>query len=292
MKKIFLLCFVFILLLASCTHHSPFVNEYYFQAMGEEGEYVFTADGNKVREGELDDILDSSIKDNYIVKKTDRLSASLVPKIEEDEFSFALGGAVEGNFSSLTTNSALLFSSSFYKEKENGVSWYTDGNSSIYSPTNGLILFTNDSYPDLYKRTYSERKVLIDNETASLMADGAFSIYVFDPDTLVDIGFEIPQAVINEITETCLVFNKRDTDLVLSGFIRTSSVGTARALNTLFRNQIIQELRRNGEKIDTSSLSSIFTVNESTLNIDGYVLNGDIKNKAKVLINGSIGGMI
>ncbi len=290
MKKVYLLLVSILILLSSCVHKTPFVDEYYYQALGESGEIVVTTDVEKIKEGDLDEILDTSIKENTFVKRATRVSLSLLPS-DEDE-SYVTSGAVEGNISSFVTNTALGLSSSFKKEKEEKIKWYSDSNISLYSPQNGVLLFTDGSFPELFKRSYTERRMLIDDETAELMASSAFSLYVFEPQTLIDLGFDITQAVIDEITQTCLLFNNRSGVLTLSGYINTTSIGTARALNTLFRNQLVQSIRRSGESLNTKALASIFTTDDSTVLINDYPLSGEMKEKAQEILSKGLGGLL
>lgn len=290
MRKIFPVL-ILVLVLTGCVHHTPFVDEYFYQALGEEGEIVMTGDMERIKSGEMDEIVDESVKSNILVKRATRISVSLLPEENDD---YVLSGAVEGNLSQFGTNSIFFFSSAFTKEKdkESNARWYTDSNISLYSPHNGVLLFTDGDYVSFYKRSYTEREMLIDDETASLMASSAFALYVFEPRSLVDIGFEIPDTVTAEMEETCLLFSSEEGSISLSGYINTTSAGTARALNTLLRNQIIQEKRRNGETLDTKALSSVFTVNDSRLIIKSYVLSGEMKDKARNLISGKLGGIL
>lgn len=288
---------VFILLVGiSCTHHYPYEPEYWFQAIGDEGEYVLTADVERMRKGEGNELFYEELFSNQIAKKADRISLSLVAeKGNEDIYplpfsSFIVGGAIEGSFSPFIINNSLKFSGS-EKIKQSGIPRYRNGEMSVYAPMKNLILFSNGDYTELYERTILDREKLIDDETASLMASSLFSVYVFSPDTLVDIGFEIPQTVLSEMTRTCLLFDDKYGMMVMSGKIETTGDGTARALSTLLKNQVIQEKRRNGEKLDTKALAGTFTVSGNVVVIDSFPLSGDMKEKAKSLMSQGIGGL-
>ena len=298
MKKIAFVLLVIIVMLVgtSCVHHYPYEPEYWFQALGEDGEYVLTADVTRLQNGEGKEIVDPSILSNPVASKASRISLSLIAEDpDEDTYplplsSFVVSGAIEGKYSPFIINNSLKFSGSV-KVKENGVVRYTSGSMSVYAPMKNLILFTEGDYDYLYERTIEEREKLIDDETASAMASSLFSVYVFSPETLVDIGFEIPQTVLSEMTRTCLLFDEKDGVMVMSGRIQTTGDGTARALSTLFKNQIVQEKRRNGEKLDTKALAGMFTTNESVVYIDGYPLSSTMKEKAKSLMSEGIGGL-
>ena len=298
MKKIAFVLLVIVLMLVgtSCVHHYPYEPEYWFQALGDDGEYVLTADVSRLQNGEGKEIVDPSILSNPVSSKASRISLSLVAEEDPDEVyplpvsSFVVSGAIEGKYSPFIINNSLKFSGST-KVKENGLTRYKSGAMSVYAPMKNLILFTEGDYVYLYEKTIDEREKLIDDETASAMASSLFSVYVFSPETLVDIGFEIPQTVLSEMTRTCILFDEKEGVLVMSGRIETTGDGTARALSTLFKNQIVQEKRRNGEKLDTKALSGMFTTKESVVIIDDYPLSGEMKEKAKSLMSEGIGGL-
>lgn len=298
MKKsiLSLLVVVFVLVGTSCVHHYPYEPDYWFQAIGDDGEYVLTADVERLRNGEGEELIDPSILSNPVAAKASRISLSLIAKEGTEDLyplplsSFITSGAIEGKYSPLIINNSLKFSGSM-KVKDNGVVRYTNGSMSVYAPMKNLILFTDGDYSSFYQRTIEERDKLIDDETARAMASSLFSVYVFSPDTLVDIGFEIPQVVLSEMTRTCILFNEIDGVMVMSGRIETTGDGTARALTTLFKNQIIQETRRNGEKLDTKALAGMFATNDNIVLIADYPLSSSMKEKAKGIMTQGIGGL-
>ena len=298
MKKsiLSLLVVVFVLVGTSCVHHYPYEPDYWFQAIGDDGEYVLTADVERLRNGEGEELIDPSFLSNPVAAKASRISLSLIAKEGTEDLyplplsSFITSGAIEGKYSPLIINNSLKFSGSM-KVKENGVVRYTNGSMSVYAPMKNLILFTDGDYSSFYQRTIEERDKLIDDETARAMASSLFSVYVFSPDTLVDIGFEIPQVVLSEMTRTCILFNEIDGVMVMSGRIETTGDGTARALTTLFKNQIIQETRRNGEKLDTKALAGMFATNDNIVLIADYPLSSSMKEKAKGIMTQGIGGL-
>lgn len=295
-KSIFVLVLLIVLVGTSCVHHYPYEPDYWFQALGDDGEYVLTADVERLQNGEGKEIVDSSILSNPVASKASRISLSLVAEDQSTDVyplpmsSFVVSGAIEGKYSPFIINNSLKFSGGV-KIKENGLTRYRSGAMSVYAPMKNLILFTEGDYDYLYQRTIEERVKLIDDETASAMASSLFSVYVFSPETLVDIGFEIPQTVLSEMTRTCILFDEKDGVMVMSGRIETTGDGTARALSTLFKNQIVQEKRRNGEKLDTKALSGMFTTKESVVFIDDYPLSGEMKEKARSLMSEGIGGL-
>ena len=297
MKKSYLYILISLIILmvgTSCAYRRPFYPEYWFQALGQEGEFVMTADISRLKEGEGKEIVDQSLFDNPIASKSERISLSLIPQ-ENDSYplplsSFVVGGAVEGKFSTLVVNTSLKFSG-YMKTKENGIVRYKGDGMSVYAPLKNLILFTDGDYDDLYDRTISSREKVIEDSVAEAMATSLFSLYVFEPETLMDIGFEIPQVVLDEMEKTCILFDERGGELVMTGIIETTGDGTARALSTLLKNQVVQEKRRNGETLDTKLLSTYFSVEDNVVKIIGYPLSSAMKEKARGLMSSGIGGL-
>lgn len=286
MKKGLLFSLLLLFLLPSCVHHSPFVEEYFYQALGESGEVVITADVERLKTDETTGILSEEEKENRIVKKTGRVSLSLLDG--------TLSGALEGDIGKTSTNIALALSPSYTKveDKESNTKWYNGGGMNIYSPESGIVLFTSGSYPLYYGKVIEEREKRIDDETASMMARSLFSLYVYEPESLEYIGFEIPETVRKEITQTCLLFDSVNGELLLSGFINSKGESSARALNTLLRNQIIQEKRRSGEAVDYKVLGACFSLDGCSLKIENYILSGSMKEKSLDMIREKFGGII
>ncbi len=247
---------------------------------------VFTADGESIKNGDADEIVSSGVKENAIIKKADRITISLEgEKIE---------GAVEGDISKWGTNTLLSLSSAFsrVKEGESEKQWYTDSVYSLYSPKSGILLFSNGDYSSFYDRTYRERVKLIDDDTASLMASSSLSVYIYEPESLSSLGFDIPSSVMDGIEKVCFLFNNEEGELKMSGFIETEGQSEARALNTILRNQIIQDKRREGEALDTKALSSVFVVKDKSVVITDYILTGKMKESARTMIESNVGGLL
>lgn len=246
-------------LLASCTNTHVFEDGYYFQAMGEEAEIVVTVDTQKARAARpsilgVDDSLLTSLLD-----KSTRVSVSLSKDeySEDDPYpadisSMNVSGAVEGDYSKFMINTGLGFSKEFSKVKEDGVKFYTDKENSIEvaSPTSGVILFTNDSYPDLYDRTIRNRVINISAEKAALIGESVMGLYVRSPRTMIQLGFEIPLTVIVQMSDAVMYVVEKEGVFYLNADITMKSDSLAKTLNTLLRNQVVAEIKRNGGKPD------------------------------------------
>ena len=158
MKKsiLSLLVVVFVLVGTSCVHHYPYEPDYWFQAIGDDGEYVLTADVERLRNGEGEELIDPSFLSNPVAAKASRISLSLIAKEGTEDLyplplsSFITSGAIEGKYSPLIINNSLKFSGSM-KVKENGVVRY------------GWVDELLNIYPYAYCPHYEERVESFDN---------------------------------------------------------------------------------------------------------------------------------
>lgn len=296
MKRLSLIALALVLILTGCVHHTPFKDEYYFQSLGKSGEMVVTADLDKVRESSYASLLPNSGALDYALDRSERLTLSLVPKRNDIyplpfEY-YEKAGALEGNLSKLAINTALNISKDFKKEKNDNIKYYTNDNISLAVAKNGILLFSEGSYKDFYDRTIENRVKLIDDEVASFMADSMFALFLNSPETLIDLGFELPQSVVTEIDTSYLGFSEVDGLLVLSGTLNMKSKSSARALSTLLRNQLLQDAKRSGEKVDLKALSAYFNYNEDVVTIAGYPLKGDMANRANDTLNKALEGLV
>ncbi len=285
-----------LIVLTGCVHHTPYTEEYYFQSLGEPSEIVVTADLDKMKEGRFAALLPSDGAVGYVMDRSERLSLSMNPKVlDRYPLSFddyVISGGVEGNLGKFPINTALSFSKDFDKVKEDGLKYYTNGSVSISVPENGILLFTDGSFTELYDRTIANRVKLIDDETASIMASSVFAVFLDSPETLLDLGFELPDTVIKQIVTSYLTFAEDDGSLILSGRMVMDGKSSARALTTLLRNQLIQDAKRSGAKIDIKVLSSYFNYAEEIITIADFPLPEDMASRAEAMIKNALEGLI
>lgn len=296
MKRAALTALSIAIILTGCVHHTPFKDEYYFQSLGKSGEMVVTADLDKVRESTYASLLPDRGPLDYALDRSNRLSLSLIPKrtdIYPLPFEYyEKAGALEGNLGKFPVNTALSLSKDFHKEKDGDVKYYTNDNISLAVAKNGILLFSDGSYKEFYDRTIENRAKLIDDDIAAFMADSLFALFLNSPETLIDLGFELPQSVVTEINTSYLGFSEIDGALVLSGALNMKSKSSARALSTLLRNQLLQDAKRSGEKVDLKALSAYFNYNEDVVTIAGYPLKGDMANRANDTLNKALEGFV
>lgn len=281
-KRILLYCVIVLLILTSCTHTHEFKDGYYFQAMGEDSEIVVTVDTQKAREvrptllGVNDSLLSS------ILDKSSRISVSLSKDeyIEDDPYpadiaSMNISGAIEGDYSKFIINTGLGFSKDFSKVKEDGVKYYTNSENSIElgSPTSGVILFSNDSYKELYDTTIKNRVIKISDEKAALIGESVMGLYVRSPQTMIALGFEIPLSVIVQMSDAVIYVVEKDSVFYLYADITMKSSSLAKTLNTLLRNQVVAEIKRQGEKPDFKVLGQQYYTQDDKVLIRDRVMN-------------------
>ena len=241
-----LLYSVVLLLLTSCVHHSPYREEYYFQAMGEDSEIVFTADAVRMKAGGyligFDDPLLTELSE-----RSERVNAAFYTDSQEypaPKSSYKVYGGLEGNFGKKTINTALAMNKSFEKEKVDGIKYYTNGTYQVRVPKNGLLLFSNDSYPDAYRKTVSDRVIHIDPVTAAKLGDSVFGLYVKRPETMIELGFELPQAVLMKMQDAIVYVIENGEDLSLNADVRMEAENLAKTFTTLIRNKVLADLKR------------------------------------------------
>lgn len=281
-KRILLYCVIVLLILTSCTHTHEFKDGYYFQAMGDDSEIVVTVDTQKAREvrptllGVNDSLLSS------ILDKSSRISVSLSKDeyIEDDPYpadiaSMNISGAIEGDYSKFVINTGLGFSKDFSKVKEDGVKYYTNSENTIElgSPTSGVILFSNDSYKELYDTTIKNRVIKISDEKAALIGESVMGLYVRSPQTMIALGFEIPLSVIVQMSDAVIYVVEKDSVFYLYADITMKSSSLAKTLNTLLRNQVVAEIKRQGEKPDFKVLGQQYYTQDDKVLIRDRVMN-------------------
>ncbi len=288
MKKLTFVLFI-LLSFTSCVHKSPFIEEYYFQSMGDESEIVITADVNKMNESENFHLSDSSLS-KEISKRAERLSVALEPKTLEKyplEISdYTIYGAAEGNFGSFVVGTALSWNKTFKKEKDNGLKYYTNGSMSLGIPKNGIVLFSTGDYAEAERKTISERVIKIPYDTARYMASSTLAIFINKPETLLDIGFDFPQTTLNQIKECVLVIDEKDDLPAMSGVLTMWDEGGAKTMTTLLKNQLIQSIRRSGEKVDVKAIAHYFNADSDKVIIDRFLLPEDMIVKTRNLLEG------
>lgn len=273
---------VIVLSLTSCSHTHEFKDGYYFQAMGEDSEIVVTVDTQKAREvrpsilGVNDSLL------NSILEKSSRISVSLSKDeyLEDDPYpadiaSMDISGAIEGDYSKFMINTGLGFSKEFSKVKEDGVKFYSNEGRTIElgSPTNGVILFSNDSYAELYDNTIKNRVIKISDEKAKLLGESVMGLYVRSPQTMISLGFDLPYSVIIQMSDAVIYVIENEGVFYLYADITMKSPSLAKTLNTLLRNQVVAELKRLGEKPDFKALALQYYTEDDKVMIRDRVMS-------------------
>lgn len=291
MKKTLLflsLCLLFV----SCVHKTPYKEEYYFQAMGDSSEIVITADVDKLKDSSLNILPE----DNEIAKRADRITVGLLPETTEvyplPMESYAINGAIEGNFGKFVTNTALSWSKEFEKEKKDGLKYYTNGSIQAAVPKSGILIFSDTSYKEHYERTIKNREKLISDEIAREMVGAAASLYLNTPETLLDIGFELPDTALKKIERCYFLIDDVDGQLYMNGKLMMYDESGAKTMNTILRNQLLVSLRKSGVKFNVKDLAAFFAYEGNTVSINDFALQGDMAAKAQALVTQAVGSMI
>ncbi|MBR2282192.1 MAG: hypothetical protein IJ863_06190 [Spirochaetales bacterium] len=282
-----LIIMALLVLLSSCVTRSPLGDEQYFQALGLDGQFVITVNADLLDVGKYVDTSDKAV--SYIADRMGRLSIALYDpnggSISTDFSEFDYYGALEGDYSKSLINSALSLSSLFTKQKDDDskLKFFVDNDSGleVAVPTKGIILFSSTNVVDNYRQTYtSERVSNISSDDAARLAAAQIGVYVSNPRTMVDLGFEITKASLDNIESILLVMN----DDIISVDFRIKSEELANSFSVLIKAGYVGNLRKNGEKIDVASLKRMFTQELSTVSVNDMPLSKEMKDSIESIV--------
>ena len=276
------LTLLLLLLLSSCVTRRPIGDEQYFQGLGLDGEFVITINAELLDVDQYINSDDAAI--SYITDRMTRLSIALYDSkgtagpVTEDFSEFDYYGAVEGDFSKTLVNSALTVSSAFTssKDKATKLKFFVDSQSGLEAavPANGIILFSTTDVVENYKQTYTEgRSAHIYDAAAARLAASQVGVYVSNPRTMIDLGFEINETALSNIDSILMLM---DDDTITADF-RIKSEELADSFSVLIKAGYIGNLRREGKKVNVSELKEMFTQELSTVSVNGMVLTEEQK---------------
>ena len=276
------LTIVCVLLLASCVTKNPIGDQEYFQGLGLDGEFVITVNADLLDVSEYVESEDAAV--TYITERMSRLSLALrdrrtdVPPVTTEFTEFDFYGAIEGDFSKKLVNGALSLSSLFSSSKDSKtkLKFYVDNESGleVAVPADGIILFSNTDVVENYNQTYTEgRTTYISEEDALKLSASQIGIYVANPRTMIDLGFEITEQSLENMDSILLVM---DDDKITVDF-RIKSEELASSFSVLIKANYVGNLRREGVKVNVSELKEMFTQELSTVKVNGMPLTEEQK---------------
>ena len=276
------LTIVCVLLLASCVTKNPIGDQEYFQGLGLDGEFVITVNADLLDVSEYVESEDAAV--SYITERMSRLSLALVdrrsdiPPVTSEFTEFDYYGAIEGDFSKKLVSGALNLSSLFTRSKDGKtkLKFYVDNESGleVAIPADGIILFSNTDVVENYNQTYTEgRTTYISDEDALKLSASQIGIYVANPRTMIDLGFEITEQSLENMDSILLVM---DDDRITVDF-RIKSEELASSFSVLIKASYVGNLRREGVKVNVSELKEMFTQELATVSVNGMPLTEDQK---------------
>lgn len=227
--------------------------------MGLDGEFVITVNAELLDVDHFVNTDDFAV--NYIADRMSRLSIALSDNgtSSKDFSTYDYYGAIEGDFSKLLVNTALSFSKEFAKNKdsESKLKFFVENNSGLEAaiPANGVILFSNNDVVSNYNSTVRNRTTHISDEDAKRLSSSQIGIYVAYPKTLMDLGFEIPQAALDNIRNVLLVMD----DNTISIDFTLKSEDLAKSFSVIIKAGYIAKLRLEGQSVNISELKLMFT---------------------------------
>ena len=280
--RLVLLAIVCVLILASCVTKNPIGDQEYFQGLGLDGEFVITVNADLLDVSEYVESEDAAV--TYITERMSRLSLAFVdrrtdiPPVTSEFTEFDYYGAIEGDFSKKLVSGALNLSSLFTRSKDGKtkLKFYVDNESGleVAVPADGIILFSNTDVVENYNQTYTEgRTTYISDEDALKLSASQIGIYVANPRTMIDLGFEITEQSLENMDSILLVM---DDDKITVDF-RVKSEELASSFSVLIKASYVGNLRREGVKVNVSELKEMFTQELSTVSVNGMPLTEEQK---------------
>ena len=285
-----LLAFISILLLASCVTKNPIGDQEYFQGLGLDGEFVITVNADLLDVSQYVESEDVAV--TYITERMSRLSLALVdrrsdvPPVTSEFTEFDYYGAIEGDFSKKLVSGALNLSSLFTRSKDGKtkLKFYVDNESGleVAIPADGIILFSNTDVVENYNQTYTEgRTTHISDEDARKLSASQIGIYISNPRTMIDLGFEITEQSLENMDSILLVM---DDDRITVDF-RIKSEELASSFSVLIKASYVGNLRKEGIKVNVSELKEMFTQELATVSVNGMPLTEDQKASINAVIH-------
>ena len=293
-KRAVLLPIVLLLLLTSCVTKMPYGYRQYFQAMGLDGEFVITVNAALFDTSKYIDTDDKAAK--FINDRMERLSIALYDSkgtsgpVVSDFSEFDYYGAIEGSFSGSLVNSALSLSGLFakQKDKDTGLKFFRDEQSGLEAavPANGIILFSSGDVTENYSRTFTKtRENLISDEDAERLASSQIGIYIANPRTMIDLGFEISESALKNISTILMVMD----DEKISVEFRLLSEDLAESFAVIIKAAYVGNLRREGAKLNIPELRKMFTQELDTVNVNGMPLSKEQKDSINEVLSSLLG---
>ncbi len=246
MKRLMTVSILLILLvLNGCTHMTPFTDESYLRALGEESEVVATVNVD-MAQALIHEVAGDQLESlEIILDRSDRISVAIDPSASEEETPMMYGG-IEGDFGKIVTDTVLSFSKDFAKMEEQDIQYFGSDtmNLDVKVPKSGLVLFSNDSIEEVYQKTFKERELFIPYDVSERMEESLFGIYMEKP---TDIGFltdQIPETMLLSMNGIWLVLNGEKDSYNVSGILDTNTPQATRVLGTLLRLNYLKTIRK------------------------------------------------
>lgn len=244
------------------------------QRLGKEGDTVVTIDTERMKESSLSSFIPSGELENRV----NRLSLVL-----SDD---SVTGIAQGKLSSTEVGTVLIWSPLFHRAREENPRYYRSEHMSISAGSvgEGIVLFTTGDYESEYDSIFVSPEENIPRSDALAMQSSLAGVYISEPDSSFGLG--IPDETLAKIRNVLLTIDENGEDFSLSGRIIMDSEDSARAMQMLLRNMLVQDIRRKGERLDVKALSGIFTYEGSVVSVSGYSLDKEVLEN---VISGSIG---
>jgi len=221
-----------------------------------EGDILVTLDAQKEPA-----LAEKILGSRELAKRCDRISASFTPKDAAYPFNTqnaVLTAVVEGDYPGFLVNVALGSNSAFAKAGDH----FTHDALSVGSLSKETLLCTNGNWKE--RKDAFLLPPALDDLTAGRLSSVCIALYVRNPVSFFDLGFDIPQSVFKTIREISVGINEQhEADIM----IKVESDEKASSLSKLLRSAYIADLRREKIAFSLEDLKKMFTLEGNMLTI-------------------------
>lgn len=276
-SKVVAILLVVVIFLTSCTTLAKKALPYFqFQGMAEPGVIVVSVDALS----EKDLVASAFVGLDEFARRASRVSLALSPKSTAyplETADLGVWGVVDGDYPRFLLNTGMMYARELsQKASETGLSWFSQkkGPISLYTPKNDQLLFTNGSYEDAYGK-YSQKRLLLGNDMAAMMANASIAVYAREPETFFDLGLDLPETVITQAKEMVLLINQAEGKYTLDAYITMDTPKLANTLSQMVRSGYLARLKKDKIPFKIADLMKQFMIENDLVTIKNMELSDE-----------------
>lgn len=244
------------MLVVSCTTKMILQEGYFFQSLVKEGSLTVTC------------------KDPSILKNFVSASDSLINRVSRVNALITgsdFDAIIEAKVNKSLFKTGMLFSSDFNKVK--GEDYYLSDNLKIGLKQKNLLLATNADYNKLSSSLDSISISMIDEPTATLMAEADLAVYSIKPKLFINLDFIASTFTTNGMDKLLILLSKDSLDLMID--FETEAL--ANAFMKILKLGYVAKLKRQGVAFTIEQLNKVFIQENSKIKALGLIITEEEK---------------